>query len=51
MDSIHQAIWDGSGAERLHQEIAKALTQIADILDDEQREQFVSMMVSGVITF
>ena len=38
-------------AEQLQAEIASGLVQIFDILDDDQREQFVVLLLSGAISF
>jgi len=36
-------------AEQLQTEIARGLVQISDILDEDQREQFVGLLLSGAI--
>ena len=38
-------------AEQLHAEIAQAMVQISDMLDEDQREQFASLLSSGAISF
>jgi uncharacterized membrane protein len=38
-------------AEQLHAEIARAMVQISDTLDEDQREQFASLLSSGAISF
>ena len=38
-------------AEQLQAEIARGLVQISDILDEDQREQFVGLLLSGAISF
>ncbi len=38
-------------AEQLQAEIARGLAQISDILDEDQREQFVGLLLSGAISF
>ncbi len=38
-------------AEQLQTEIARGLVQISDILDEDQREQFIGLLLSGAISF
>ena len=38
-------------AEQLQAEIARGLVQISDILDEDQREQFIGLLLSGAISF
>lgn len=38
-------------AEQLHAEIARALVQISDMLDEDQRGQFAGLLLSGAISF
>ena len=38
-------------AEQLQAEIAQALVQISDMLDEDQREQFVGLLLSEAISF
>lgn len=40
-----------TSSEKLQGEIAQALAQIADMLDEDQREQFVGLLVNGSIAF
>ncbi len=40
-----------SNAEQLQAEIARGLAQISNILDEDQREQFVGLLLSGAISF
>lgn len=52
LDEVRQALSGRvKSAEQLKEETAKAVVTICDFLDDDQRNEFVNLLLTGVVSF